>query len=89
MENIDRQMAELIELTTEIGQDLCDERDTLREKLAIAVDLLKRFTHHELPEIETATDTESIVCVGHMDHEHYRKSVRLAKEFLANEVGAE
>lgn len=93
------EVAELITLTGEIARGLCFERDMLRDAnrkqalhLAGAVMLLKRFTQHELPEAEldAINPGEFVVLnASHMDHEHYRHSVRLAKEFLKTEVNAE
>lgn len=51
-------------------------------RLSGAIELLKRFAQHELPEIEHANEDDVTLVMGHIDHEHYRHSVRLAKEFL-------
>lgn len=56
--------------------------------LAGAIMLLKRFAQHELPEHEDANEDDVTLVMGHIDHEHYRHSVRLAKEFLTSEVNA-
>lgn len=53
-------------------------------RLAEAIQLLKRFAQHELPDIEDANEDDVTLVMGHIDHEHYRHSVRLAKEFLAS-----
>jgi len=53
--------------------------------LAGAIMLLKRFAQHELPEHEDANEDDVTLVIGHIDHEHYRHSVRLAKEFLDQE----
>lgn len=57
--------------------------EELKKDLDSTITLLKRFTQHQLPEAETATDSEAVLCIPHMDHEHYRHSVRLAEEFVA------
>jgi len=56
--------------------------DEANETVGKLVELLKRFTRHELPDPEFSTEDETTLIIGHIDHEHYRHSVRLAKEFL-------
>lgn len=54
-----------------------------KERIAKIEELLKRFTRHELPEVdESHPDGVTLFC-SHVDHEYYRRSVLLAKEFLA------